>query len=281
MANTEFPARIHPILSRDHKSAIIFRRGPSKYVCTVSWNRKTDEFKVGQWLHGRIYERRSDITPDGKYIIYFAMNGKWESESKGSWTAISRAPWLKAIGFFPKGDCWNGGGLFLDNNKYWLNDGFGHSVNQETNEVLRDTKFQPETNYSGECPGVYYLRLQRDGWKLTEHKKTAKYDSYTLFEKALPKNWKIVKTAHEQVGAPEGKGCYWDEHALINETSGELLTFPNWEWAEFDDGKLFYCEKGCLFKISIKNQTKLGEPVMLYDFNDLEFEKIEAPYRSE
>jgi cytochrome bd-type quinol oxidase subunit 2 len=30
---------------------------------------------VGQWLKGRIYERRSDLSPDGKHLIYFAMNG--------------------------------------------------------------------------------------------------------------------------------------------------------------------------------------------------------------
>ena len=53
---------------------------------------KTNEFALGQWLKGRIYERRSDLSPDGKYMIYFAMNGKWNSIAKWSWTAISKAP---------------------------------------------------------------------------------------------------------------------------------------------------------------------------------------------
>ncbi|MGL5942167.1 MAG: hypothetical protein ACRC2S_17700 [Waterburya sp.] len=42
------------------------------------------------------------------------MNGKWQSEAKGAWTAIARVAWLKAIELLPKGDCWHGGGLFLD-----------------------------------------------------------------------------------------------------------------------------------------------------------------------
>ncbi len=37
--------------------------------------------------------------------------------------AIERAPWLKALALYPKGDCWYGGGLLLDDNRYWLNDG--------------------------------------------------------------------------------------------------------------------------------------------------------------
>jgi hypothetical protein len=94
-------------------------------VATLLWNRKTDEFQLGQWLKGRIYERRSDLSPDGKHFIYFAMNGKWSSEARGSWTAISRAPFLKALAVFPKGDCWHGGGLWTASRKYWLNDGNG------------------------------------------------------------------------------------------------------------------------------------------------------------
>ncbi len=39
---------------------------------------------------------------DGKYAIYFAMDGKWKSASRGSWTAISRTPFLKALAFFTK-----------------------------------------------------------------------------------------------------------------------------------------------------------------------------------
>jgi hypothetical protein len=80
---------------------LVIRRGPSKSVATLLWDRRRDKFQLGQWFKGRIYERRSDLSPDGKYVIYFAMNGKWHSESPGSWTAISRVPYLKAVAFFP------------------------------------------------------------------------------------------------------------------------------------------------------------------------------------
>ena len=71
----------------------------------VALDRTTDKFQLGQWLHGRIYEPRSDLSPDGKHLIYFAINGHWEGEARGSWTAISRDPYLKAITLLAKGDC--------------------------------------------------------------------------------------------------------------------------------------------------------------------------------
>lgn len=273
----KFPARIHPILARDRDVGLIFRRGPSKEVCTILWDRRNDTFKVGQWLKGRIYERRSDLSPDGKYLIYFAMNGKWGSETGGSWTAVSRVPYLKAISLFGKGDCWHGGGLFTGNREFWLNGGQGHSAMTRSTEVHRDIVFQPDTYYGGECTGVYYVRLQRDGWKL-RGRHGPMLDSWTIFEKALPKGWVVRKTAHEQVGAPPGKGCYWDEHELENPQSGARFQFEDWEWADLDGERIVYAANGKLFGVSVKSQTALGVPMELYDFNDMEFAKLTAPY---
>jgi hypothetical protein len=241
------------------------------------WNRKTDAFRVGQWFHGRIYERRSDLSPDGRHLIYFAMNGRWKSETGGSWTAISRAPWLKAIVLLGKGDCWYGGGLFTSDKTYWVNDGDGHRNLRDCREVRRDTRFAPTRYYGGECPGVYYVRLQRDGWLLRDPSNAGQGDC-TVFEKNLPKGWILRKFAHAQVGSPPGKGCSWDEHELENPESKSLLKLPAWEWAELDGKRVVWAEKGCLFASSIRSAKHLGEPKQLHDFNGMVFEPIAAPY---
>lgn len=277
MMTAEFPARLHPILARNSDEAVVIRRGPSRFVCTVRWDRGNDTFTTGQWLKGRLYERRSDLSPDGKYLIYFAMNGQWGSETRGSWTAVSRAPYLKALTLYGKGDCWSGGGLFTDRRRFWLNDGHGHTEVSHSNEVIRDQEFQPDIDYGGECTGVYYLRLQRDGWCL-KGRYDAELDSWTIFEKELPQRWVLRKTAHEQVGAPPGKGCYWDEHELENKQSGTRLRFDNWEWAELDGERLVYAAGGKLFQVALKSGTALGAVKELHDFNDMEFEPLSAPY---
>jgi len=134
----KFPARLHVLLARDAKVGLVIRRGPSKSVCTVLWNRERNTFKLGQWMRGRIYERRSDLAPDGKHFIYFAMNGRWESETKGAWTAVSRVPFLKAVDLYGKGDCWHGGGLFLSDREFWLNDGRGHTELKKSSQMQRN-----------------------------------------------------------------------------------------------------------------------------------------------
>lgn len=271
------PARVHIILAREAKTAIVIRRGPSKAVCTMLWDRKRDTFTLGQWLRGRIYERRCDLSPDGKHFIYFAMNGKWSSKVKGSWTAISRTPYLKAIGLWTNGSGWNGGGLFMTDSKYWLNVFmFGHEALEVPSGLSEHKKFPFHENYGGECPGVYYIRLQRDGWKLIGHGKN-KEDGYSIFEKDLPNGWMLRKTAHATINHPVGKGCYFDTHCLLNAEHEIGLDFPDWEWVDLDGERLVWIQNGVL-SASHLTSTGLGPVKELYDFNSLTFEPIKAPY---
>jgi len=265
------------LLAREAPTGLVIRRGPSKQVCTLLWNRERDIFQIGQWLKGRIYARRTDLSPDGRYFIYFAMNGRWQSATKGSWTAISRTPYLKAIALFPKGDCWNGGGLFTSNNHYWLNHSCGQDQLTATKEVLRDKQFRPDQNYGNESTGVYYPRLMRDGWKLVGTKEHARWNQVTIFEKPLIKGWLLRKLAHAEVNSGPGKSCYWDEHELIHAKSSQPIRCPEWEWAELDGKRLVWASEGKLFAARL-TAAGLTNEHELYDFNEMKFEAIEAPY---
>lgn len=271
--NKQFPARLHVLLARDAKVGLIIRRGPSKSVCTIGWDRKLGKFKLGQWMRGRIYERRCDLSPDGHLFIYFAMNGHWDSETKGSWTAISRAPYLKAISLYAKGDCWHGGGLFLADHEFWLNDGHGHVQLTASNKLLRNPDGRPPDYFGGECLTVYYNRLQRDGWVMRKEE----YQGAALFEKALPKSWTLRKLAFAEIGAPPGRGCYWDAHELWQKATNTTLVFPEWEWADYADGRLYFAVAGQLWMAQL-GRGKLTNEKLLHDFNDMEFQAIAAPY---
>lgn len=259
--------------------AVVIRRGPAKHVCTVSWNREDDSFEIGQWFSGRIYEKRSDLSPDGKYLIYFAMNGRWNSETTGPGTAISRAPWLKAIELYRKGDCYEGGGLFLNENSFWINDRYFHEEDAliQSDEVQRDDTYEPEGDFGAEDWSVYFPRLMRDGWNLLKSSGSS-MNSATVFEKSLIEGWVLRKIAHDQVNPPKGKSCYWDEHELINEKSDSQFECDDWEWAEVDGQTVVWASKGCLYRASIESVETIGKPKLLFDFNPLKFERIEAPY---
>jgi hypothetical protein len=119
------PARLFIVFARKSPTAVIFRRGPSKWVQLIKWNTKQDTFELGQWFNGRIYERRSDLSPDGSLLIYFAQKisarSKKDREYTYAWTAISRPPYLMALALWPKGDCWHGGGSFKNRRVVLLN----------------------------------------------------------------------------------------------------------------------------------------------------------------
>jgi hypothetical protein len=271
----KFPARLHILLASKAPSAVVFRRGPAGAVCTVGWNRKTDQFELGQWLRGRIYERRADLSPDGRHLIYFARGGRRHQETKGSWTAISRAPWLHAITLYGKGDCWQGGGLFTANCKYWLNG--CHFVVRESSEVSQDTKYRPQGAFGAECPSVYYRRLLRDGWTLEMKTGSSRVAPCTIFTKPLPHGWILRKFAFADVNHPEGAAVYWDEHELEHPGRKALLTVPKWEWAERDGHSLLWAEKGVLYRASV-HPSGPDSAKALYDFNSMSFEARQAPY---
>src|SRR5580692_1395652 len=105
----KLPARIWVLLAKNASVAVVFRRGPTRQVQMIKWNLDEDSFEEGQWFKGRIYERRCGLSPDGKYLIYFAATYK---EPMRSWTAISKPPYFSALMLWPKGDGWNGGGYF-------------------------------------------------------------------------------------------------------------------------------------------------------------------------
>lgn len=271
-----FPPRLHVLMARDADTAVVIRRGPSRCTAFVGWNRSTDEFHVGQWLKGRIYERRCDISPDGKHLIYFAMNGLWQEEAMGSWTAISRAPYLKALTLLVKGDCWNGGGLFIDSGAYWINDGYGHTLRHDDSGLRRSSDYPGAAYYGGECPGVYYIRLLRDGWSMAAYDDEAPGGVHAVFEKRISDHWTLRKLAHATIAHGPGRGCYYDTHQLIGR-NGAVLERDSWEWAEVDGGRVVWASQGCLYAGRMLAEGMHGEK-LLFDFSGLQFEPVQAPY---
>ncbi len=223
-------------------------------------------------MKGRIYERRSDLSPDGKHLIYFALNGKWHREIGGSWTAISRAPYLKAITIY-EDDCWFGGGLWMSNEKYWLNLSNkeywlnGRGTLRQAIEVHSDDQVSPIREFGHGCEGVYYPRLLRDGWQLKESKRTMMGNCIDLFLKQVAGSWNLHKFC--QSGS--------EEHELYNVETGVSIYKPDWEWAEVDRHRLIWASEGKLFSAMLDGMGLTCE-TELHDFNSMQFRTIEAPY---
>lgn len=267
------PARIHILLAKTSAQALILRRGPSRQTAVISWNRRDDTFKVGQWLKGKIYHFRSDISPDGKHWIYFAM-GKMGN----TWTGVAKVPYFRASDFYVKGDSWNGGGLFLSDRKYWLNNnGVLLHENRRKESALEVSNTYPghESGY-GECPMIYFIRLKRDGWKEESMKALTRNETIQTFSKRINHHWTMIKIFHMGSRNVTGKGVYYEEHRLVNRQEELEIPLPDWEWADLDRDRLIWAEKGNICT-GVMKQEGLRNVKNLYCCNELKFVNIAAP----
>jgi hypothetical protein len=96
-------------------TAVILRRGPSRWYHLIRWDLRRDAFEHGAWFHGRIYEDRCDVSPDGNLFVYAAFKRiRVADDWVYSYTAMSRPPWLFALELRPAPSVYEVGGRFLD-----------------------------------------------------------------------------------------------------------------------------------------------------------------------
>ncbi len=263
-------------MAREAPLGLILRRGPSKQVCTIGWNRTNDTFELGQWLKGVIYEHRSDLSPDGKHFLYFAAkhNDVIEDDKVvrfGIWTAISRAPFLKALTFWGQGTTHGGGGHFEDDTHFWLNGSHGFQDGEPAVMMELNRVAQPPVKWPwGMQPDeLFALRLERDGWRSPDRSRVNWEKKHNA--------WKLQQSTHHDLDAPDGRKADWESYRAVDNVSNETLGDQSWEWADFDGDRLVWAQNGKLFATKIWDGGH-GDIIELADFNDWKFKNIVAPY---
>jgi hypothetical protein len=224
-------------------TAVVLRQGPSKLFASIGWDLQTDTFAIGQWCKHKLYPRRCDISEDGQWLRYFALNGRWKSATQGAWAAISRAPYLRAVQLFPIGDTWGGHGQF------------GAGRVDPTNPAASITL------------GLYETKLERDGWHPVD---SAPATRATSFTKELSGGWRL----HKFLTNREAE----ESHAL-EPPGAPRLERPTWLWADVDTPRqrLVWSEHGKIFAAAL-TQDGPAEPRPLFDSGGMTFQAIKAPY---
>ncbi|MEM9755388.1 MAG: hypothetical protein AAF914_05310 [Pseudomonadota bacterium] len=253
--------RLHVIPAARSPLALVVRRGPSRQVASLLWNRETGALSLGQWLMGRIYEYRSDLSPDGRHMIVFAGNGRrW-------WTALSRAPWLTARGFWPQGHTWHGGGAFTARGQVFLNGAYPAKTLPDGLRPAPASAF-PHSTDGFHMGGLYAAMLALRGW---EDLGGARYD--TRLGKPVGAGWHLEISV--QIGAPK-RALVSLKYALRG-PDGTVHPKPDWTWAEAWAGGLHMAEGGALWSVPV-DARGLGSPTLLHDLNPLQFSARQAPY---
>lgn len=278
------PARIFMLFARNAPVAVIFRRGPSKWVQLIKWNTDDDSFEPGQWFHGRIYERRADLNPDGSLLIYFAqkLEGRTlrkENNYTYAWTAVSKPPYLTALALWPKGDCWHGGGLFEDAKTVVLN----HRPNvakAHPDHLPKKLRVLLKAHVSGEDDPLFSERLDRDGWNLKQEWKMENRGYPKLFHtlqpeirhKPSPDKRFLIRLTRSIEGLD-----YSEEFSVGVAANSSATTIKRTSWADWDQqGRLVFARDGKVLSAIIADRGDIIERD-LADFNSSKPSAVSAP----
>jgi hypothetical protein len=108
--------RLYVIPATQAPNAIVLFRKSSWWIL-ARWDLDTPSFTEGASFKGKLYPRRCDLSPDGRFFSYFALKGKG-GEFLGqsclkTYHAVSRAPWLFALAAWPESGTYTRGQHFV------------------------------------------------------------------------------------------------------------------------------------------------------------------------
>lgn len=255
------PPRLHIIPATGSDKALVLRRGPTMRVASCLWDRKRGTVELGQWLQARIFEHRCDLSPDGTHMIIFARRGG------KNWTAISRAPWLTAVGYYPQASTWGGGGAFVDNARVIFNSPF---VNPDMPDglIAAASDAHPASTDGFHMGGSYPAMMQARGWR--DGGGTPKDPRLS---KDLPRGW----TLHLRFGLGVRSPSKIREPIYGLERKDQTIETGDWEWAEPWGKGVQFARNGALWFAPF-TKAGLGSAEIIHDFTDMVFENREAPY---
>ncbi|HKG91215.1 MAG TPA: hypothetical protein VKA84_04965 [Gemmatimonadaceae bacterium] len=281
------PPRLALLQARAADVAVIFRRGPGKQVELVRWDVRTDAFERGHWFKGRLFHRRSDLSPDGRYLVYFAskISGRTLADRAytSTWTAVSRPPWLTALALWPKGDHWAGGGLFDDDRTLMLNHPPHQGEPHPDHRPKKGLRVTANPRAHGEDDPIYSARLTRDGWAVARalEMEFGGYDvGYVtrvpeLRVRAHPGGLPLRVAMERSLQ----KYRYREAFRVEGADGGEAAPLPlGAEWADWDrGGRLVALAGGRVQAAPVSPEGRVGPLETLIDLGDDRFEARRSP----
>jgi len=225
---TSTAPRIYGIPATHAPIVAIFRRGPSDWSHVGRWDVAARRYEPGAWLHGRIFPRRSDVSPDGRFLCYFAHKPGADWRHGEAYVALSMLPWLAALHAVPTCGTWTRGYHFVADER-------GSADVQETGlPIPYDLRATPAIQFASE---------RRRGW--VESADSPPRDRNDLWderrasriEKRQPGGTCLLRAERYDRSKPgarrdqsaDGSSVeYWLEH------DGEIQILDQVQWADWD-----------------------------------------------
>lgn len=293
-------ARIFFLKARWTNNAVVFRRGPTDWIQMIIWNLDNDTLEPGQWINKKVPMRNCDISPSGKYLIYFVDN----FEHGNSRTVISKPPFWTALTAWEHGDAVfdTGGGLFVDEKTILLNLSSTQALEQyPPPRDLNIYRFQTQKQYSlwkGHINLLHEHRLEMNGWTEQNDEDFIRQETEHLTTKNTTDYWQKQKLESTEPIIPK----LWKK-TITNSATLYLLTFYHYEhrknvdlfylgrkkekikldgikWADIDNRyRIIATKEGKLYasKISTDGSVDYTNMQLLHDLNAQKPKQILTP----
>jgi hypothetical protein len=264
------PPRIYCIPASKAPVVAVFRRGPTNWSHVGRWDLAEGRYEPGAWLGGRIFPRRSDLSPDGRVLCYFAHKPSATWGHGEAYVALSKLPWLTALHAFGTCGTWTRGYYFTED---------GGCDNPEHVKV-------PIRYGLRSIPVIQFANERRRGWE--EAPNSPPRDPKDI--------WDQRRNARMQKRQPRGNrmlymesvgwagGEFGVEQAVDGlrvryslESDGKLRQLDELQWADWDrEGKLLVATRSG--KLQIWNLDDDGGKILFeQDLSLLERNPAPAP----
>lgn len=297
-------ARIFGILAPEANQVVLLRRGPSKKTLQLVWDLGTDKISSGQWIKGRVYEQRCDVSPDGRFFVGAFTNYSADDYKKQGWTAISRPPYFTALALWFTGCAWNGGGIFQSSTKVRLNNCPMQWI--EDKAVRKPLRASLLNLGLSEHEPIYSMLLKKRGWNERTGLKTKLLNpnwrevgesvmellsdmsrwskvAFESFEQMIPK-YEVTREGVWERSFTNGMFRRIDRYhtEVWQLLDSDEKVMREWSvkqsssfWLEYvDDSDVIFAENGCLIRWK---RFPNGKPKIIADLNDLKFESVAPP----
>jgi hypothetical protein len=244
------PCRLFVYLAREAPLAVVLRRGPSDWARLSLWRTDVDSFEHGQWIKGRVYERRCDVSAAGSLFVAFIRQSgaRPGAEARAdSWLAISRPPFFTALALWFVGGTYHTGGFFPDRASVWT--GFTDAA-PDLGALPRWISARPPRDipYIDSTPEwtdrtVHFNRLLRDGWQKLEDTVSTSLWQHECPGRPLSLMMEQSFGSFQTYGGP-----YRVEFSLVDHGDGGETRLGVATWADWDQqGRLVLARDGALW----------------------------------
>jgi hypothetical protein len=259
------PPRIYCIPATKAPVVAVFRRGPSDWSHVGRWDLIQEQYEPGAWLHGRIFPRRSDLSPDGRFLVYFAHKPGVTWEHGETYVGLSKLPWLTALHAFGTCGTWTRG-------YYFTQDGGCDDA--------EDAKL-PIPYGLRSSPVVQFVNERRNGWE--ESPGSPPRDSADIWDQRRNARMRKRQPGGRRVLCVESLGRAGGEFGVDQavdglrvlyslESDGNIECLDNIQWADWDRaGQLLVATQSG--KLQVRNldadrpETKFEYDLSLFDPN--------------